>query len=475
MKRGPFVSALTATAMTSGLPFREAGAASPRVRMEINEFSSHPDLVDAFRNGVKAMRGVTDPSDPRSWTYWHYSHRFPPGAPPPTPPGLRDVWNRCKHHMPYFAGWHRGYVYFFEQMLRAQSGNPNFTLPYWDYYKNNGKIPKIFADEKLPDGTKNWLYWPGRSTTAGDLSYAAYAPSVTKFPIYSSARRKDNCEGKIEDNPHDTVHDNVGGDMSDPATAPRDPIFYAHHCNIDRLWAAWEHAGGGRQMPAAGDAWWNVSWKYGVDPSWTLTLAHMAETESLGYSYSDVSLPTPPAVPLPSRPPLRAAAPLHVLSALDAAATSGFALGPASVSVTIPLSPAGNSKLRTFALTETPSRRAEVILEGVELSEAGRRGGYSYSVYLNLPPGGGSTQTPDAFYLGSLGSFSIRVEQEMHPGPVTIHFPLGRALREQLRSGRLRPDQLTISFVQTGSPPGATANTQFVRFAKLHIAGVPTP
>jgi tyrosinase len=33
----------------------------------------------------------------------------------------------------------------------------------------------------------------------------------------------------------------IGGDgwMSDPDKAALDPIFWLHHANIDRLWAAW--------------------------------------------------------------------------------------------------------------------------------------------------------------------------------------------------------------------------------------------
>ena len=49
-----------------------------------------------------------------------------------------------------------------------------------------------------------------------------------------------------EDTPHGPVHVYVGGqkggkggDMSDFATAARDPIFFAHHGNLDRLWEIW--------------------------------------------------------------------------------------------------------------------------------------------------------------------------------------------------------------------------------------------
>ena len=43
----------------------------------------------------------------------------------------------------------------------------------------------------------------------------------------------------MEQNPHNTVHVDIGGLMGDPRTAAQDPIFWAHHCNIDRIREVW--------------------------------------------------------------------------------------------------------------------------------------------------------------------------------------------------------------------------------------------
>jgi tyrosinase len=40
-------------------------------------------------------------------------------------------------------------------------------------------------------------------------------------------------------NLHNQVHVWIGGDMS-PSTSPNDPVFYMNHCNVDRIWAAWQ-------------------------------------------------------------------------------------------------------------------------------------------------------------------------------------------------------------------------------------------
>lgn len=51
-----------------------------------------------------------------------------------------------------------------------------------------------------------------------------------------------------EANVHNRVHVWVGGSMS-PGTSPDDPVFFMHHCNIDRLWAQWQLAHPGQNYP----------------------------------------------------------------------------------------------------------------------------------------------------------------------------------------------------------------------------------
>ena len=39
---------------------------------------------------------------------------------------------------------------------------------------------------------------------------------------------------------HNGIHVWIGGQMGRVPTAPNDPVFWLHHCNIDRLWAIWQ-------------------------------------------------------------------------------------------------------------------------------------------------------------------------------------------------------------------------------------------
>ena len=50
--------------------------------------------------------------------------------------------------------------------------------------------------------------------------------------------------------------------MADPAFAARDPIFFLHHANVDRLWNHWLAQGGGRQDPTSDQVWMNTMFTF---------------------------------------------------------------------------------------------------------------------------------------------------------------------------------------------------------------------
>src|SRR6478672_12211919 len=49
-------------------------------------------------------------------------------------------------------------------------------------------------------------------------------------------------QDQLEGNAHNMVHNNIGGWMPS-ASSSRDPIFFMHHSNIDRIWALWNSLG----------------------------------------------------------------------------------------------------------------------------------------------------------------------------------------------------------------------------------------
>src|SRR3954454_20594503 len=158
--------------------------------------------------------------------------------------GLHGVpyWT-CPHHLPdrLFLPWHRAYLYGFEQAL--QDRVPGVTLPWWDWTSTRG-IPEPFDG----DATENTLAGSRTLVTQEDISddmplidetfrqpgAAGHLPTrdevvkVLKQP--SLASFSDALEGL-----HDAVHMWVNGTMGDIAYAAFDPVFWAHHCMVDRI------------------------------------------------------------------------------------------------------------------------------------------------------------------------------------------------------------------------------------------------
>jgi len=77
---------------------------------------------------------------------------------------------------------------------------------------------------------------------------------------------------------HGSGHIWVGGSMGLIPTAPCDPIFWMHHCEIDRIWAEWQSANP-RQNPALTGA------AAIMDP-WSETEVDTRDITVLGYTYA---------------------------------------------------------------------------------------------------------------------------------------------------------------------------------------------
>src|SRR5262249_3184594 len=98
------------------------------------------------------------------------------------------------------------------------------------------------------------------------------------------------------------VHGLVGGGlpdgtyglMSDPGIAALDPVFYLHHCNIDRLWAVWNAAG---NRNPTDPSWLNGPAAVGqrefimplpANSAWVYTPQQMDSLSKLDYTYDSL-------------------------------------------------------------------------------------------------------------------------------------------------------------------------------------------
>ena len=201
------------------------------------------------------------------------------------------------HQGPAFLPWHREFLLRLEKELEQHGSD--IGLPYWDWTDHAGTSTKLFVDEFLgardgllasgyfafdAPGTANNAFprpqwWPanlegwrirpslahtfgttlGRALDTRSLAVPEDVRRTLSRPVYEDSGRAievDPITGALDNQPrgfrnrlesgrrlHNFVHGWVGGHMGHPFTSPNDLIFFFHHCNIDRLWAEWQHNG----------------------------------------------------------------------------------------------------------------------------------------------------------------------------------------------------------------------------------------
>ena len=391
--------------------------------------------------------------------------------------------------MPYFIAWHRGYIYYFEQQLRSISGNSALNLPYWDYY-TNPNIPSEFTDQ----ATDNPLYEERTNTNV----YNALDLAPFNSGLYNFQRNTaDAFEPQLEGKPDNPVHDIIGGVMT-TMHSPTDPIFYLHHCNVDRLTHAWALPDG-KGIPytanpyssATSNPYWAGSHVYASGLTVARSLTY--DPAYLNYDYDNHDVPT--ALPLAAAPRQEGFIKVQMqsksqLEASGAAPQEGnFENGPArpiasnrrslgsalnvdmderSVTARVKLSEAEKRDLRNALDTARTPGAAKgalntvvVVFDKINLTEQGKQGGYFYNVYLNLPVGARSTQERQRFLLGTVGAFAI--DAASHHGTATIEFLASEKLVGMDLS---RASDLSVSLVRingANSPKGKVIKIGEVR------------
>ncbi|KXG33463.1 polyphenol oxidase I, chloroplastic [Sorghum bicolor] len=238
-----------------------------------------------------------------------------------------------------FFPFHRAYLYFFERIAAKLLGDPAFALPIWSWDVPEGMgIPEVFTDEASP------LYDPIREPSHAppkvadlDFSYrleknltdeqqilhnlrvmykqmisGAALPSLFMGQPYRAGDAAKPGAGTVELAPHNSMHTWTGDNSRPNAenmgvyySAGRDPLFYPHHGNIDRLWECWRRiATGNRTHEDFTDPDWLDSSFLLYDEEARLvriTVRDVLRTEKLRYTYGGVGLPW-----LHARPPTTA-------------------------------------------------------------------------------------------------------------------------------------------------------------------------
>ncbi len=248
------------------------------VRRSVRSMGANDADLAAYSRAVAAMKALPA-SDPRNWNRFAAIHA-----------------SFCPHGNWYFLPWHRAYLVSLERICRDLSGKADFALPYWDWSLDR-QIPAAFAagtpqTNPLNNRRPGSLAITDDMTGPGAMSRIMNSPDFEAFgstrprgQTDTNARwqRRVGAKTELEFNPHDGVHQAVGGDMGQVATSARDPIFYLHHANIDRLWSAWNVRGNENSAEAM---WRNFAFNRNF-PQWDVAVSDLQSPSQLGYQYDN--------------------------------------------------------------------------------------------------------------------------------------------------------------------------------------------
>jgi Common central domain of tyrosinase/Polyphenol oxidase middle domain len=217
-----------------------------------------PAELTKLQSAYAALRALPA-SDKRTWILQADMHALFCDSCNNSPQDIHGSWQ--------FFPWHRAYLYYYERILGSLVGDlNNFRIPYWDW-ENVRTLPPSYRSpgssaNPLWDGTRNSGMAGGGNLPSGDgtVSRINTLDMITDFATFGGTA---SFGGALENDPHGTIHMDVGQsappfhDMGNLGYAARDPLFFAHHCNIDKLWSAWNELAGGTGLPP--DAYKNPS------------------------------------------------------------------------------------------------------------------------------------------------------------------------------------------------------------------------
>jgi hypothetical protein len=254
-------------------------------RMNIIDLKkNHPEEFGRF---VMALKNLEESDD------WYricgiHGNTFKPNDPEvlcPTDPKVVSFLAEtgepqyCKHKVYTFIAWHVPYVYQFELLLNKYNTSTNkeyITLPYMDLtnfsndfsFLNDPKITITYDSKKImidnpfvnayyyKDGVKTKITRNGYltpttkkeriqlNTVKKELNNALYASSYERFSSHPVSYTPSNIVSNYTplETPHNTLHDVIGGDsgnMGEISISAFDPLFWLHHCNMDRHFYTW--------------------------------------------------------------------------------------------------------------------------------------------------------------------------------------------------------------------------------------------
>jgi tyrosinase len=438
-------------------------------------------MIAKYARAVQIMK--TKPaSDPCSWIFQWYTHAIPVSkamaiqqtfgsSPSPARTLAEQAWWTCQPHQSgqntdNFLPWHRMFVYFFEKMIRATINDPTFTLPYWNYSpglptnSQSGIMPSNFRASSNPafaslyvqnrnpgvnTGSSIDTGNPGLLSAAGALAETTYSPHSPVQGFCSN----------LNSNLHGNVHGLIGtnSNMGYVPTAGQDPIFWMHHCNIDRLWASWNRAG---NLNPTNSAFLNQTFTFAGPDCKGISMAvrDVMEISQLKYTYQEFQ-PVPPKVRSASPSLFTTLSARAPLAATTLATTANVSLASATTRASLTqTTQVSNKKLFDLSLgAPAPGvGRYYLVVKDLQIKA---QPGVIYKLFLDLPTVA-SEATRHAHLIGYLNFFSAMPGMSMNAEDRFISYDISALVKRLGAASVNGPINLTVSSSQgaaSGSEP----------------------
>jgi tyrosinase len=261
--------------VSTAAPARTSAEVALRHRRSIRRLS--PAQLADLREATAAAQKI---GDDHGYQYWAGVHGLP-------------LPKSCRHNSPLFLAWHRAYLYFFEKALQERV--PGVTLPWWNWTVERGVgIPPAYGRARA-DGRKNPLAsspiqpsgrrFPNEKRTWREPGVPSWLPTQAEVDAVLANSSFGIFQNQLEGILHNAVHGWVGGTMNDPAVAAYDPIFWAHHCMVDRLWYLWQLRHPGLVLPR--------EYLETALPPFPMTVRQTLDVTRLGYDYAAATAAVP--------------------------------------------------------------------------------------------------------------------------------------------------------------------------------------
>ncbi|KAJ7288750.1 tyrosinase [Mycena rebaudengoi] len=242
--------------------------------------------------------------------------------------------------------------------------DPSFPEPY-----SGWKTTLRFPDTTDPDATDDVQQLTSTLRSAQRQLTSKTFNLLTRVHTWPAFSNHTPGDGGSTSNSleaiHDSVHVDVGGNgqMSDPSVAAFDPIFFLHHCNVDRLLSLWSALNPGVWVSpgkATGGTWTikrdaQVDKNTDLTPFWNTQSTYWESTQvtttaSLGYAYPEfngLDLGNPAAVRTAIAQKVNqlygGASPIRQLAAVSKAVESTSAAAPEAAKTNPSPAPSSNS------------------------------------------------------------------------------------------------------------------------------------